>query len=359
MASDDRPTKNSLLKSELGSVFEQFYDDLSPYILEGVREKHASISQSQLPQYEPQNFAQSDSFATITELEWKGQVCVGKKLSFELTQPEEMKRKLANFYKEIELLSELHHDNVVKFFGLYHKSRGDLSLPVLVMEKMEINLAQCIQKYEPGCVPRSVGILCDVAKGLLHLHVHSGLLAHRDLTSSNILLTSDHHAKIADFRSARHLDIQGSFSEQANCPRTPEFMPPEALKDPPHFTVAVDVFSFGCVTIHLFSGQWPSPARAADGGKISEFQRREKWISMMGDSHWLIPIIKLCLEGDVDKRPTSNELLYLLQRPIKYVSLYKLFSLLHSFFYLQKLVIFLLHRMQRDTQIMGLKNRYA
>jgi len=317
MATADGLTENPTLKSELDSVFEQFYDDLNPYILEGVREKRAGISQSQLPQYKPQSFAQSDSFATITELEWKGQVCVGKKLSFELTQPEEMKLKLANFYKEIELLSELHHDNVVKFFGLYHKSSGDLSLPVLVMEKMEINLAQCIQKYEPGCVPRSVGILCDVAKGLLHLHVHSGLLAHRDLTSSNILLTSDYRAKIADFRSACHLDMQGIFTERAVSPRTPEFMPPEALKDPPHITVAVDVFSFGCVAIHLFSGQWPSPADASEGEKISEFQRREKWILMMGDSHWLIPIIKLCLEDDLDKRPTSNELLYLLQKPIQ------------------------------------------
>ena len=317
MASVEGLAENSWLKTELDSVFKQFYDDLNPYILEGVREKRAGISQSKLPQYEPQNFAQSDSFATITELEWKGEVYIGKKLSFELTQPEEMKGKLANFYQEIELLSELHHDNVVKFFGLYHKSTGDLSLPVLVMEKMELNLAQCIQKYEPGCVPRSVGILCDVAKGLLHLHEHSGLLAHRDLTSSNILLTSDFHAKIADFRSARHLDTQGIFSEQAICPRTPEFMPPEALKDPPHFTVAVDVFSFGCVTIHLFSGQWPSPTDVTEGEKISEFRRREKWISMMGDTHWLIPIIKLCLEDDMDKRPTSNELLYLLQRPIQ------------------------------------------
>jgi len=318
MASVEGPlSEDSGLKSELDGVFKQFYDDLYPYILEDVQENGAGISQSKLPQYEPQDFAQSDSFATITELEWKGKVCVGKKLTVELTrQPEELKEKLTNFYKEIELLSELHHDNVVKFFGLYHKSSGNLSLPVLVMEKMEMNLAQCIQKHEPGCVPRSVGILCDVAKGLLYLHVHSGLLAHRDLTSSNILLTSDFHAKIGDFRSARHLDMQGMSFEQASCPRTPEFMPPEVLKNPPHFTIAVDVFSFGCVTIHLFSGQWPSPVDTAEAGGINEFQRRKKWTSMMGDSHWLIPIIKLCLEDDMDKRPTSNELLYLLQKPI-------------------------------------------
>ena len=34
---------------------------------------------------------------------------------------------------------------------------------------------------------------------------------------------------------------------------TQEFMPPEALEDPPQYDLSVDVFSFGCVIIHLIA----------------------------------------------------------------------------------------------------------
>ena len=227
-----------------------------------------------------------------------------------------MKSLLRNFYKEIKVLSRLNHDNIVKFYGLYHKSSGTLTLPVLEMEKMEFSLTQCIESHKQDCTSKSDVILSDVAKGLFYLHEggNDSPLAHRDLTSNNVLLTSKFRAKIADFGSARMLDLPPS-TKLTVCPGTPDFMPPEALEDPPRYTIKVDIFSFGCVVIHLECGQWPTPAGAArDGCLISEIERRKKWIAMMGDSHSLLPIVTQCLENDMEKRPSSYDLLNFLKK---------------------------------------------
>jgi len=245
---------------------------------------------------------------------------VGKKLHSEFfasdSDPEGMGIMLQNFYKEIKILSGLKHDNIVSFLGLYHKPSGIYSLPVLVMEKMEFSLTYCIKLHKEKCKSKSNSILTDVAKGLLYLHEggNDSPLAHRDLTSNNILLSSSFRAKIADFGSARILNISSS-TKLTVCPGTPDFMPPEALEEPPRYTIKVDVFSFGCVVIHLEIGQWPTPAGPTRGSVlISEFERRKKWIAMMGESHSLLPIVTKCLESDMDKRPSSYDLLTFLNK---------------------------------------------
>jgi len=266
----------------------------------------------------------SGSYGIVIDLSWNGKKYVGKELHSEFFAPDSdpsgKKSMLENFYKEIMILSRLNHDNIVKFYGLYHKSSSSLSLPVLVMEKMEFSLTQCIESHKQDCAARSKIILSDVAKGLFYLHEggNDSPLAHRDLTSNNILLTSKFRAKIADFGSARMLDLPPS-SKLTVCPGTPDFMPPEALEDPPRYTIKVDIFSFGCVVIHLESGQWPTPAGANYKNKLlPEIERRKKWIAMMGESHILLPIVKKCLENDMEKRPSSYYLLNVLKN-MRYV----------------------------------------
>ena len=155
----------------------------------------------------------------------------------------------------------------------------------------------------------------DVSKGLVYLHEEMQV-AHRDLSSKNILLTARLSAKIADLGSARVLDRPGGWASHVQLttqPGTTDFMPPEALEESPKYTVSVDVFSFGCVTIHLCTHKWPTPiGKTTEGKIISEFGRRQKYISDMNYSY-LLPIIKHCLEEQTTKRPTSRYLLSLLE----------------------------------------------
>ena len=159
---------------------------------------------------------------------------------------------LENFFEEIKLLSKMDHPNIVKFLGIYYKQDSSLSLefPVLVMEKMQYSLTEYLTTHKKGSIleDTALNILLDASKGLVYLHSEMKV-AHRDLSSNNILLTTNLSAKISDLGSARVLDRPGGWNSQAKLTKTPgtiDFMPPEALEDPPKYTVSVDVFSFGC-----------------------------------------------------------------------------------------------------------------
>ena len=42
-------------------------------------------------------------------------------------------------------------------------------------------------------------------------------------------------------------------------PGTTHFMPPEALKNRPHYGKPVDVFSLACVILYVMFNLWPKP----------------------------------------------------------------------------------------------------
>ena len=291
----------------------RFSPELKPYVLKDVVEKRKEID----------DFRRG-SHAVVIDLDLKGTKCVGKLLHpifFEAGNIRSgMQKILEKFFKEIKMLSKMSHPNIVKFLGIYYKQHPSLSmeLPVLVMEKMEFSLTQYLSTHEKGSIPedQKLNILLDVSKGLVYLH-EKMKVAHRDLSSNNILLTADLSAKIADLGSARVLDRPGGWASRAQLtvqPGTQDFMPPEALEDPPKYTVSVDVFSFGCVIIHLCTHKWPEPiGKTAQGKIISEFKRREKYISEMSDSN-LLPIVRHCLKESSTNRPASADVMSLLQK---------------------------------------------
>ena len=161
--------------------------------------------------------------------------------------------------------------------------------------------------------------MLDVSKGLVYLHEEMKV-AHRDLSSNNILLATDLSAKIADLGSARVLDRPGGWSSLAKLtvqPGAQDFMPPEALESPPRYTVSVDVFSFGCVTIHLHTHKWPTPAGKTSRGKVlDEIECRQTYLSEMCDAY-LLPMVMQCLEESSTKRPTSKYVFSLLENKSK------------------------------------------
>ena len=300
----------------VAQVMGRFSPGLKPYILKNI---------SEVPEKGKDiNAYRRGSDAEVIDLDWRGTKCVGKILHpiFFESDTTGMQCKVEKFLKEIKLLSEMNHPNVVKFLGTYSKQLPSLSfeLPVLVMERMECSLTQYLSTHEKGAIPedKAFHILLDVAKGLVYLH-EKMKVAHRDLSSNNILLAADLSAKIADLGSARVLDRPGGWNSLVQLTRQPgtlDFMPPEALEDPPRYTVSVDVFSFGCVTIHLCTHKWPTPiGRTAQDSIISEFDRRREYILEMNHSD-LISVVKQCLEDSSEKRPTSADVKLLLEKII-------------------------------------------
>ena len=81
-------------------------------------------------------------------------------------------------------------------------------------------------------------------------------------------------------------------------PGTTAFMPPEALIDEPLYGLPIDVFSVGCVCVHLVSMvPWPMPKNQVTANRtiLSEIERREHYLIKMVHHPSLKLLAKQCL----------------------------------------------------------------
>ena len=254
------------------------------------------------------------SYATVQELEYMGLKCAGKKIHDLLLRQGDASYTLRRFEEECRLLSQARHPNIVQFLGVHFQS-GE-RVPILVMEYLPTNLTSCIEQH--GILTKEIGysILDDVALGLYYLHSQTPPIIHRDLSSNNVLLTANMTAKISDLGVARILNLTPlQVSRLTNTPGTPAFMPPEVMAANSEYNASIDIFSYGILMIHMFSGRWPEPqvgqTRMEEGRLIpvTEAERRDVFLHAIGNSHPLMDLMSQCVDNDPKQRPSTSEVL--------------------------------------------------
>ena len=155
-------------------------------------------------------------------------------------------------------------------------------------------------------------ILLDIAQGLQYLHGLDPPMIHRDLTTNNVLLTNDLHAKITDLGTSKLLNRK-ALETMTNVPGNESHMPPEArVLDAQRYTILsaakakkLDVFSFGNVVINLLTGEFPV-AEIDWSGRRTELQRRKHLLDKIPQSREK-DFIHRCLNNLPDNRPTTDE----------------------------------------------------
>ena len=181
------------------------------------------------------------------QVSYRKLVCAGKKLHEVLIEADNdgVDGVVQKYLQECQLMSSLRHPNITQFLGLCFLS--GTQLPLLIMERLETSLDDLLEHIPnlPLSLKRSV--LEDVASGLLYLHKMQPPVIHRDLTASNVLLTSSLVAKISDMGNSRIIDMRGGQMARtlSKLPGTLVYMPPEALDDTHRYGPSLDVFSFG------------------------------------------------------------------------------------------------------------------
>ena len=281
--------------------------ELSPYILpqeyidEGSSEKIGS-----------------GSYGTITKIKYCGTPCAAKEWH-SLLSPDELafghggnksEMYVAKFCKEIKILSKIQHPNFVRFIGIYFK--GNSPYPLLVMELMYKSLEQCLVQYRYDSiasqklpVSTKLFILQDVARAIAYIHCQNPPIVHRDLTVNNVLLTFSMTAKVADLGVAKY--VTKPLSTQ--CPGTVVYMPPEVLKKDPHYGTEVDVYSYGVLGFHVFSGKWPLQhgSRKDDDSVLPDLERCHA--DEIGEGFCVRETLKKCLHVDPKQRLKACEIL--------------------------------------------------
>ncbi|XP_062083666.1 proline-rich receptor-like protein kinase PERK3 isoform X2 [Humulus lupulus] len=164
------------------------------------------------------------------------------------------------FLVEVEMLSRLHHRNLVKLVGYY--SNRDSSQNLLCYElvpngSLEAWLHGPMGVNCPLDWDTRMKIALDAARGLAYLHEDSQpCVIHRDFKASNILLENNFHAKVADFGLAKQAPEGRTNYLSTRVMGTFGYVAPEYAMTG-HLLVKSDVYSYGVVLLELLTGRKP------------------------------------------------------------------------------------------------------
>jgi tetratricopeptide (TPR) repeat protein/tRNA A-37 threonylcarbamoyl transferase component Bud32 len=162
---------------------------------------------------------------------------------------------LRRFRNERQILAGFDHPNIAR---LLDGDTTDDGLPYFVMEYVEgLPIDQYCERQALGVTHR-LQLFRQVCAAVSYAHRRA--VIHRDLKTSNILVTADGTPKLLDFGIARLLEAGESVEAAATMLEqrvmTPEYASPEQLRGE-SVTTASDVYSLGVVLYRLLTGQPP------------------------------------------------------------------------------------------------------
>ncbi|XP_073519271.1 testis-specific serine/threonine-protein kinase 6 [Phyllobates terribilis] len=152
--------------------------------------------------------------------------------------------------RELDILRRVRHPNVITSFEFIEINNG---LQFIVMELCLTDLLALVQST--GWLPaeKARSLFKQITKAVQYLHKHH--VAHRDLKCENVLITSDHNAKITDFSFGTR------FTNSSNLCTTycgsPAYASPEVQQGVPYEPRKSDIWSLGVILYVMVTGILP------------------------------------------------------------------------------------------------------
>lgn len=204
------------------------------------------------------------------------------------------------FFNEVNLISGIHHKNLVKLLGcsiegpeslLVYEYVLNKSLDQFIFDKNKVPILNWKQRFH---------IIVGIAEGLAYLHGGSQIrIIHRDIKCSNVLLDENLNPKVADFGLARcfaadktHIStgIAGTLGYMA-----PEYLVRGQLTD------KSDVYSYGILVLEIICGR-RNNVYTEDSGSLLQI------VWKLYKSNKLTQCIDPCLRDDIPVKEVSNVL---------------------------------------------------
>ncbi|XP_022084244.1 cyclin-dependent kinase 2-like [Acanthaster planci] len=148
--------------------------------------------------------------------------------------------------REIALLKELDHTNVVRLQDVVHNDRK----LYLVFEFLDQDLKKFMDSSTLGLpMPLIKSYLHQLLKGVAYCHSHR--VIHRDLKPQNLLIDKHGNIKLADFGLARAFGVPlRTYTHEVV---TLWYRAPEILLGCRFYLPAVDVWSIGCIFVEMIT----------------------------------------------------------------------------------------------------------
>ena len=156
------------------------------------------------------------------------------------------------FRREMEIMYQIHHPNVVKLFGHFE----DNTFCYFVMEYIPNgDLYSLVPKNGIRKINNQTvaSLIKDVISALYYLHHMSPPIIHRDIKPENILVDEKMRAKLSDFGWSNYL--KGNYKRTTIC-GTPIYLAPEIINNTGH-DEKIDIWCVGVLMFELMTGQAP------------------------------------------------------------------------------------------------------
>ncbi|RZB63114.1 mitogen-activated protein kinase kinase kinase 1-like [Glycine soja] len=233
-----------------------------------------------------EGFTDDGSFFAVKEVSLLDDRSQGKQSIFQLQQ-------------EISLLSQLRHDNIVRYLGT---EQDNYKLYIFLELVTKGSLRSLYHKYRLTDSQASA-YTRQILSGLKYLHDRN--VIHRDIKCANILVDANGSVKLADFGLAKATKS----NDVKSIGGSPYWMAPEVVKLRKHgYGLAADIWSLGCTVLEMLTCQPP----------YSHLGKMEA-LSLIGKGHPPpLPeslstdardFILKCLQVNPNKRPTAAQLL--------------------------------------------------
>ncbi|KAK9281937.1 hypothetical protein L1049_004846 [Liquidambar formosana] len=225
--------------------------------------------------------------------------------------------QLKEFLRELAILSQLNHKNVVKLLGYCLR----LEQPALIYEFLSKgNLSEKLRETPALSWDARMTIVIDVASAIEYLHSEmDSKVFHKDIKSANVLLDQNMVAKLSDFGLSRVVpdnqsEVETKVMGTFGCIE-PQF------RQFGNYSKECDLFSFGIILAEILTGQEPYEAQRVGEGELGQyFQLMHKdpaFLSIIDKevlkSARLNVILAMadltlkCLEDDRKRRPTIRD----------------------------------------------------
>ncbi|KAG7615302.1 putative mitogen-activated protein kinase kinase kinase 9 STE-STE11 family [Arabidopsis thaliana] len=201
---------------------------------------------------------------------------------------------------EIALLSQLKHQNILRYRGT---DKDESNLYIFLELVTQGSLLELYRRYQLRDSLVSL-YTKQILDGLKYLH-HKGFI-HRDIKCATILVDANGTVKLADFGLAK----VSKLNDIKSCKETLFWMAPEVInrKDSDGYGSPADIWSLGCTVLEMCTGQIPysdlEPIQAIF--RIGRGTLPDVPDTLSLDArHFILK----CLKLNPEERPTAAELL--------------------------------------------------
>src|SRR5262249_4258896 len=211
---------------------------------------------------------------------------------------------LARFDREVNILKQLKHPNIVRFFAT-GRFKGT---PFFAMEYIDgASLDRTLARNLKFSWEEVIDIGKQVFTALEHAHTKG--IIHRYLKASNLMVLENGAIKLTDFGIAKDVDVT-ALTGANSAVGTAAYMSPEQCRGETNVTAKSDLYSLGVVLFELITGHKPfvadSPVVMFEKHVHEPPPRPSRFVPDI--PIWLDTLIIQLMEKDPKHRPLNAEM---------------------------------------------------